>query len=246
MTGHLTPRRCTNATLAALLLLLASGVAHARRGANPEGRTILGPDGPRPPAPAASAVGAAGGSNARVTSPVFAAPPPVGSVQIDSTWYDLQDMGSLGHRIEVGSDGRVHVTWQDDFCELGGGCPPNLTAPQPFPNRGMGYAYRDLTGAWHDLGKVSDPTLPVCCIRDLAGGFGSIALAANGRVAIAQHLNEDGCDLRGYFHLENAAGGNAFKGYLSPIVSPSFLFPQVAANPNGSFTVLGEVPRGGQ
>jgi hypothetical protein len=168
-------------------------------------------------------------------------------VQIDSTWYDLQDMGSLGHRVEFGPDGRVHVTWQDEFCELGGGCPPNLSAPQPHPNRGMGYAYRELTGQWHVLGKVTVPRLPVCCIRDLAGGFGTLALPSSGRVAIAQHLNEDGCDLRGYFHLEDAPGSNQFRGYLSPIVSPSYLFPQVAANAtNGSFTVLGEVPRGGQ
>jgi len=247
MTLRLSPRGRSNTTLAAfILLVLASGLAHARRSASPEGRLILGPEGPRPPAPAAPAFDAAGASiRRRGAFPTVAVPLPTGAVQIDSTYYDLQDMGSLGHRIEVGSDGRVHVTWQDDFCELNGVCPPNLSAPQPFPNRGMGYAYRDLTGAWHDLGKVTDPTLPVCCIRDLAGGFGDIALAANGRIALAQHLNEDGCDLRGYFHLENTAGGNSFKGYLSQIVSPSFLFPQVAANPNGSFTVLGEVPRGG-
>jgi hypothetical protein len=245
MTLRLSPCRCPITTLAALLIVLTSGSALARSGANPEGRAILGPDGPRPPAPAASTVGAAGGFARRATA-AFAVPLPAGAVQIDSTWYDLQDMGSLGHRIEVGADGRVHVTWQDEFCELGGGCPPNLNAPQPHPNRGMGYAYRDVTLAWHNLGTVTDTRLPVCCVRDLVGGFGSIAIAPSGRVAIAQHLNEDGCDLRGYFHYEDAPGSSAFRGYLSPIVSPSFLFPQVAANPNGSFTVLGEVPRGGQ
>jgi hypothetical protein len=167
-------------------------------------------------------------------------------VQLDSTWYDLQDMGSLGHRVEVGADGRVHATWQDDFCEIAGPCPPNLTAPQPYPNRGMSYAYRDATG-WHVLGKVRDTRIAVCCPpQDLAGGFGAIAVTAGGRAAVAQHLNEDGCDLRGYFHYEDAPSSNLFRGYLSPIVSPSFLFPQVSANPNGSFTVLGEVPRGGQ
>ena len=140
----------------------------------------------------------------------------------------------------------MHVTWQDEFCELGGGCPPNLAAPQPHPNRGMGYAVRDVNGVWSNLGKITDPRLPICCIRDLVGGFGSLAIASSGRVAIAQHLNEDGCDLRGYFHLEDSPGSSLFRGYLTPIVSPSYLFPQVAANPNGSFTVLGEVPRGGQ
>jgi len=247
MTCHLSPRRCSNATLAALLLALATGSAHARSGANPEGRLILGPEGPRPPAPAAPAVGAAGEAFARAPRPAIAVPLPAGAVQIDSTWYDLQDMGSLGHRVECGPDGRVHVTWQDDFCELGGGCPPNLSAPQPHPNRGMGYAYRDATGAWHRLGKVDDLRLPLCCPpRDLAGGFGSLAIPSSGRVAIAQHLNEEGCDLRGELHFEDAPGSALFRGYLTPIVSPSYLFPQVAANPNGSFTLLGEVPRGGQ
>jgi len=229
-------------TLVASLLAITAGSAFARSGAGPEGRLILGPDGPR-----SMHDGAAGTTIARTAHATVAVPLPAAAVQIDSTWYDLQDMGSLGHRIEVGTDGRVHITWQDDFCELSGVCPPNLSAPQPYPNRGMGYAYRDAAGAWHDLGKVDDPRLPVCCPpRDLAGGFGGIAIGGDGRVAIAQHLNEDGCDLRGYFHLEDAAGSNLFRGYLSPIVSPSFLFPQVAANPGGSFTVLGEVPRGGQ
>jgi hypothetical protein len=193
-------------------------------------------------------VGAAGGRSASRTQAIFNVPLPLHAVQIDSTWYDLQDMGSLGHRIEWGTDGRIHVTWQDDFCGLGGGCPPNLTAPEPYPNRGMGYAYRDADSVWHDLGKVDDPRLPVCCPpRSLEGGFGTIALASAGRVAIAQHLNEDGCDLRGYFHLEDASGSNSFRGYLTPVASGnSFLFPQVVANPNGSYTVLGEIPRGGQ
>jgi hypothetical protein len=110
----------------------------------------------------------------------------------------------------------------------------------------MGYAVRDVNGVWTNFGKITDPRLPVCCIRDLVGGFGSLALPASGRVALAQHLNEDGCDLHGYFHLEDAPGASTFRGYLTPVVSPSYLFPQVAANPNGSFTVLGEVPRGGQ
>ena len=227
--------------LYSMLVMVMAAPAGARPGANPAGRLVLGTDGPRVAAP----VGGRGALPA-AAQVVVPEPLPAGAVQIDSTWYDLQDMGSLGHRIEVGSDGRVHVTWQDDFCELGGGCPPNLAAPQPHPNRGMGYAVRDVNGVWRNLGKVTDPRLPICCIRDLVGGFGSLAIAASGRVAIAQHLNEDGCDLRGYFHLEDAQGSSLFRGYLTPIVSPSYLFPQVVANPNGSFTVLGEVPRGGQ
>src|ERR1043166_3255350 len=91
----------------------------------------------------------------------------------------------------------------------------------------MGYAVRDVNGTWSNLDKITDPRLPVCCIRDRVGGFGSLAISAGGRVAIAQHLNEDGCDLRGYFHLEDVAGGSAFRGYLTPIVSPSYLFPQI-------------------
>jgi hypothetical protein len=225
-----------------LAMLMAAPVA-ARHDANPTGRLVLGTDGPRVAVPAADRPA----SPAAVTAiNAIGVPLPAGAVQLDSTWYDLQDMGSLGHRIEVGPDFRVHVTWQDEFCELGGGCPPNLAAPQPHPNRGMGYAVRDVNGVWTNFGKITDPRLPVCCIRDLVGGFGSLALPASGRVALAQHLNEDGCDLHGYFHLEDAPGASTFRGYLTPVVSPSYLFPQVAANPNGSFTVLGEVPRGGQ
>ncbi len=219
---------------------LPSVPAAARTTANPPGRLLREPDAPPVVSPTAT-------SAARQPATSFAVNVglPAGAVQLDSTWYDLQDMGSLGRHIEVGADGRVHVTWQDDFCELGGGCPPNLAAPQPHPNRGMGYAVRDANGIWTNRGKVTDPRLPVCCIRDLAGGFGSLAVRSDGRVAIAQHLNEDGCDLRGYFHLQDSPTSSLYRGYLTPIVSPSYLFPQVAANPNGSFTVLGEVPRGG-
>src|SRR5262245_62591721 len=190
MTCHLSPRRCTNATLVALLLVLASGPAHARSGANPEGRLIVGPDGPRPPAPAAPAVGAAGGSSVQRAQAFLNVPLPRWAELIDSTWYDLQDMGSLGHHVELAADGRLHVTWQDDLCELAGGCPPNLSAPQPYPNRGMAYAWRAAAGAWHKVGKVSDPRLPVCGPpRDLAGGFGSPATPPPARVAIAPHLD---------------------------------------------------------
>jgi len=241
-------RCCLLCTLLAMLLAPSVG---ARPAANPAGRLVLGPDGPRgAAAQAAFQAGAHGDTpvldNGSAATQSVNVPLPPGAEQIDSTWYDLQDMGSLGHRIEVGADGRVHVSWQDDFCELGGGCPPNLSAPNPHPNRGMGYAVRSATGQWTDFGKITDPTLPICTVRDLVGGFGTLALAAGGRVALAQHLNEDGYDLRGYFHLEGAPNSGVFKGYLSPVVSPSYLFPQVTANPNGSFTVLGEVPRGGQ
>ena len=42
-------------------------------------------------------------------------------------------------------------------------------------------------------------------------------------------MNEDGCDLRGNFYLEDAPGGTTWTAYLTPIVSPSYLFPQVVA-----------------
>ena len=112
-----------------------------------------------------------------------------GALALDSTWYDIQDMGSLGPRIVVGADGRVHVTWQDDFCEFdANGCPPNLNLPQPHPLRGMGYAWRDAASAWHHLGKVEDPAIRVCpCVSEVFGGFGAIAVAADGRAVVASH-----------------------------------------------------------
>ena len=224
--------------LCLLLLVLGSGRAVGRANPNPEGRLVLDPAGPglRTSERLSSTV---------AVRTVVAVGLPAGAVAIDSTWYDLQDMGSYGHHIEVGADGRVHLTWQDEFCELGGGCPPNLNAPQPHPNRGMAYAVRSATGVWTNLGKVRDTRLPECCVRDLAGGFGALALDPSGRAAIAQHLNEDGCDLRGYFHLQDAPGASQFRGYLTPVVSPSYLFPQIAASTLGSYTLLGEVPRGG-
>ncbi len=226
-------------SILALSIALIAAPALARTGASPEGRLVLGLEGPR------SLPAEARGAQSANATTFVSVPLPTGAEQVDATWYDLQDMGSMGHHIEVGTDGRVHITWQDDFCELGGGCPPNLLAPQPHPNRGMGYAVRDVAGVWSNLGKVTDTRMPTCCVRDMAGGFGSLALATGGRVAIAQHLSEEGCDLRGYFHLEDAPGSSLFRAYLTPIDGTSLLFPQVAANPNGSFTVLGEIPRGG-
>ena len=152
-------------------------------------------------------------------------PLPVGAVQIDSTYYDLQDMGSLGQRIVIGADGRVHVAWQDDHCNVApDGCPPNPSAPVPHPRRGMGYAFRDATG-WHSRGRVEDPDLRQgCCTTELVGGFGTIALTANGRAVVSQHMREDGCDLRGDLYVQDTVGGSTWTGYLPPIESPSYLF----------------------
>ena len=127
--------------------------------------------------------------------------------------------------------------------QLGGGCPP-IRTPQPYPNRAW-VTRCAVPPAWSNLGKVADPSLRGCCVTDLAGGFGTVSLDASGHAVVSQHLNEDGCDLRGDFYLENAPGGSSWAGYLSPIVSPSYLFPQVVSNPNGSFTLLGETPNGG-
>ena len=230
--------------LLVLAVLLAATPVLARTRTNPAGRAVLGLSGARR-APTAAERGA---SPARAATPaaILASPVPMaaGAVVLDSTWYDLQDMGSLGTRVVVGDDGRVHVSYLKDFCELGGGCPPNLNAPEPYPNRAMGYAVRDL-GGWQIKGKVQDPRLRGCCVTDLLGGFGSIALTPAGLPVVAQHMDEDGCDLRSDFYLADSASAATWSGYLSPIVSPSNLFPQVTANPNGSFTLMGEVPEGG-
>jgi hypothetical protein len=225
---------------AVLLLALVPSAAVAREAANPRGRLVLDPAAAAPAAKAAPA--------ARLESapgPAAALDQASGAVVLDSTWYDLQDMGSLGRRLVVAADGRVHVTWQDDFCELAGQCPPNLSAPQPFPQRGMAYAARDLAGAWTTATKVTDPRIRNCCLTDLAGGFGALDVDGAGRVVIAQHLNEEGCDLRGNFYLKDGSGPTGYSAYLSPIRSPSFLFPQTVATAGGGYVTLGEVPRGG-
>ena len=223
------------------VLLCCAVPAYARIGPNPIPRAFEGS--PGQPMLRTSTLARGTGTVEVATAP---APLPAGAVLLDSTWYDLQDLGgSLGSRIVVTPDGRVVVAYQRDFCELGGGCPPNLAAPQPFPNRAMGAAVRN--GAlWSVLGKVQDPRLRNCCVSDLLGGFGGLAVAPDGRIAMAQHMNEDGCDLRGDFYLQDTPSATTWQGYLSPIVSPSFLFPQIAANPNGSFTLLGETPKGGE
>jgi hypothetical protein len=226
-----------------LLAVTLLGTAHAAaaRGIAVPGRVVLDPLATRA-VPAGSA-----GTHATTSVPVGLTP---GAVLIDSTYYDLQDMGSMGHHIEVGSDGRVHLTWQDDFCNLAGLCPPNLGLSQPYPQRGMGYAYRDAVGTWHNLGKVSDPRVASlrCCglAPEEFGGFGSLAVTPSGRAIIAQHLNEDGCDLHADFYLEGSAGGSTWDAYIPPIAGgDSFLFPQAAVTPSGGVTLLGEVPIGG-
>jgi hypothetical protein len=223
-----------------LALALAAGVtapAAARTSPNPPGRLVLGPAGPTQVDLRTS--------SANVINVGLAA----GAVQVDSVWYDLQDMGSMGEHVVVGPDGRVHLSWQDDFCELNAVCPPNLAAPNPFPNRGQAYAWRDVAGTWHDVGKVRDPDLAAlhCCgLPDELGGFGSIALAPSGRVAVAQHINEEGCDLRGQFDYQETVGGSAWSAQIPPLsTGDSYLFPQVAATPSGGFTLMGEVPEPG-
>lgn len=219
-------------------------LAHARTAPNPDGRLILEPGRPN--------VVVAGDASARAVDGAAApqavgVPLAAGAVAIDSTYYDIQDMGSLAAHIIVGADGRIHVTWQDDFCENDvNGCPPNLNLPQPHPLRGMGYAYRDVVGTWHKLGKAEDPSIRSCfCVTELFGGFGSLAITNDGRAMVAQHMNEDGCDLRGDLYIQNTQGGSTWKAYLTPITDPSYLFPSAAATPGGSFVVLSEQPRPG-
>lgn len=231
--------RASSILLAFTLAAVASAPAAARTSPNPPGRLVLGPEGP---------VSQPLRTSASTAVTVGLAP---GAVQIDSVWYDLQDMGSMGEHVVVGADGRVHVSWQDEFCELNGLCPPNLSLPNPHPNRGQAYAYRDAFGAWHNLGKVRDPqvaALNCCALPDPIGGFGSITLAPSGRVAVAQHINEESCDLRAQFYYQEALGGSDWSAQLPSFITPSgnsFLFPQVAATPGGGFTLVGEVPRAG-
>jgi len=184
------------------------------------------------------------GTAATAAAAVVAVPLPAGAVELDSTYYDFQDFGSLGARIVVGPDDRVHVVWEDDFCELAGVCPPNLAAPNPYPLRGMNYAFRDGTGLWTHAGRVGDASVHCsqCGPADPSGGFGTVSLLGNGEACIASHGNEDGCSERGDFYLQQSEGGSTFKDQLTPITDPSYLFPQVVALPGGACVVLGEVP----
>jgi len=217
-----------------LLVLLAALIpldADARTRPNPEGRLVL--DAHDAPLPTTAA------EPLRRANPV---PLADGAVQIGETYYDLQDMGGLGKRIVIGDDGRVHVTWVDDFCELSAaGCPPDLNAPQPFPERTNAHAWRDAGGSWNAGVKVADPSIRGCCVTERFGGFGSMALTPDGRAVVVPHANEDGCDARASMYVQDAVGGATFSAYLTPITDPSFLFPQVVALADGSFTVLAEV-----
>jgi hypothetical protein len=227
------------AAAAGLLLVAAASPALARRGPDPDGRTAF----PRLPGMSAVAPASVEAPAAPLATQAVGVPLPAGAIQLDSTYYDLQDIGSLANRVAVGSDGRVHVAWQDDHCDVSpNGCPPNLSAPVPHPVRGMGYAVRDAAGVWTRIGRVGDARIrcPTFCVPDLMGGLGGLALSPANRVAIAEHMNEDGCDMRSMFYYQEAPGGTTFAGKLTPIESPSYLFGQVAALPNGSFVVLGE------
>jgi hypothetical protein len=233
-------------TVAALLMMLAASSAQARTGANPDGRDLPIVAVPNPASPGAPAFVSPvrAPAPARVAAAPVPVPLPAGAEQVDSTWYDLQDLGSLGIRIVTTPDLLTYVAWMDDFCEQdAAGCPPNVNAPQPFPRRGMGVALRSPGGSWTRLGKVQDPSIRGCCLTELLGGFGTLAALPDGRVAISQHMNEDGCDLRGDLYLEGAPGAASWNAYLGPIQDPSFLFPQVVALPNGTFVMLAEVPR---
>ena len=217
-----------------LLVLLAALIplaADARTRPNPEGRLVL--DAHDAPLPTTAA------EPLRRANPV---PLADGAVQIGETYYDLQDMGGLGKRIVVADDGRIHVTWVDDFCELSAaGCPPDLNAPQPFPERTNAHAWRDAGGTWNAGVKVADPSIRGCCVTERFGGFGAMALTPDGRAVIVPHANEDGCDARASMYVQDVVGGTTFSAYLTPITEPSFLFPQVVALADGSFTVLAEV-----
>jgi hypothetical protein len=220
-------------------------VASARTGPNPDGRAVRNPDdGSVVTAgrllPAGARVAPLGAQSAQfVPSPL-----PAGATLLDSTWYDLQDFGSLGKRIVCTPDGAVHVTYEKDFCELSPfGCPPDRTKPVPDPYRGMAYRRRDAVGSWAAWGKVADPRLrQACCPTDLVGGFGSLAVMGDGRVAVSQHMKEDGCPAipRGDFYLQDTPGGSTWTGYLTPYDS-QYQFPQISLNANGSVTLLGEI-----
>lgn len=224
-----------------MALTVMVSTASARTAPNVPGAVPLDPSGHRAPLLSAAP------QNAQA---VVSVPLPVGAEPVDSTWYDLQDMGSLGTRIVVAANGTVHVTYQKDFCELVGACPPNPAAPDPYPYRGMSYSYRP-DGTWEHDGKVWDQRLHCSqCVPENLGGFGTIALTPSGVAAISQHMNEDGCARRGDMYLEDGTFSSSWSGYLAPIpqppTDPNYLeFPQITANPNGSFTLMAESPRAG-
>lgn len=180
-------------------------------------------------------------ATALAASPV---PLPAGAVAIDSTYYDLQDMGSLGCHVVRRADGTVYVGYMDDDCERAGlGCPPDPSEPNPFTRRVMEVQRLSPNGQWTRYPRVEDPSIRNCCVTELFGGFGNLAITSDGRAVVAQHMNEDGCDLRGAVYVQNA--GSGYRAYLSPITDPSYLFPQVAARAGGGFVLLGEIPKAG-
>jgi len=231
-----------------LAMTLCAATAFARTGPNVPGATPRG-EWAGGPAPLTRTAAPLAQEPVTVLT-IQPAPLPAGAEQIDSTYYDLQDMGSLGQRVVIDGNGTVHATYMKDFCELNGSCPPNLNAPDPYPWRSMAYAYRS-GGVWTRVGKVQDPRLNcVQCVPEHTGGFGTIALTPSGRVAISEHMNEDGCERRGDMYLEDGAGLASWRGYLTHILQsppdPSYLeFPEITANPNGSFTLLAETVRAG-
>lgn len=215
-----------------LLLGAVLGSAQAKSGHNIEGRVVLDPF--QGEFPKFSAVPA---------TKETPAPLPLGAKLLGETYYDLQDMGTLGSRIIRTADGTIHITYADDFCELDPeiGCPPDLDQPNPYPMRGMALISRLPDGEWTDVIKVEDPGIRDCCVTEVFGGFGTIGTTQDGRVSVAAHMNEDGCDLRGDLYIQDSQGGDQFSCYLSEITSDSYLFPQFTANPDGSYTLFGEI-----
>ncbi|PID78886.1 hypothetical protein CSB20_12760 [bacterium DOLZORAL124_64_63] len=171
------------------------------------------------------------------------APLPDGAHLLGETYYDLQDMGSLGSRIVWAPDGTLHVVFMEDFCEEDPvvGCPPDLSLPNPYPMRGMALYTRDTDGVWSDARRAADPSIRDCCVTEIFGGFGTLGLTNDGRAMVAQHMNEDGCDLRGDLYIQKTQGSTEFDAYLGEITPDSYLFPQVTANPDGSYTLFGEI-----
>jgi hypothetical protein len=96
-------RRTREHLLLSIVLITASpALAGARATANPADRLVREVNG-----------------SAQMSAPAqlaaYLVPLPDNAVQLDSTTYDLQDMGSLGTRIVVAPNGVVHVAWQDDL-----------------------------------------------------------------------------------------------------------------------------------
>ncbi len=229
-----------------LALSAVCTTADARTTPNLEGRVVRDPHtfewvaGSPAPIQTASDSDTGGASKLGGGTPV---PLPAGAVQIDETYYDLQDMGTLGTHIATNAAGEIHVTYQDGFCELDDAttCPPDLGDPLPFPYRANAHTYRTAEGTWVQLGRAEDPSLRGCCVTELFGGFGSLAMTPDGRAAVAQHMNEDGCDLRASLYVQETPGVASYDAYLSPITDPSYLFPQGVFRPDGSMVLLGEV-----